>query len=151
LSGVSGAGRGLALVDAGDLGLTTFRGQTGLNPQTTLVVVALAGDATIDGRVDAFDLNILASHWQMPGGAVWSDGDMTGDGRVDAFDLNILAANWQAGNALNLSAAIGYSSQINTSAIPEPASFTILAASVAALLAQRHRIKKKVEFHLHIH
>ena len=47
--------------------------------------------------MDAFDLNILAAHWQQTEG-LWSRGDFTGDGKVDAFDLNALASNWQYPN-----------------------------------------------------
>src|SRR4029078_288890 len=85
----------LALVDVGDLGLTAYRGQTGLDANSTIVVVAPNGDPTLDNKVDALDLNILASHWQLPAGALWSAGDFNGDGKVDALDLNILSGHWQ--------------------------------------------------------
>ena len=51
------------------------------------------GDANLDGRVDANDLNTVALNWQMGLGG-WSRGDFNCDGTVDAGDLNLLGANW---------------------------------------------------------
>jgi pimeloyl-ACP methyl ester carboxylesterase len=62
----------------------------------------VAGDTNGDGSVDAFDLNMLATHWQQPLNATWTEGDFNADGKVDAFDLNLLATNWQTGAALPL-------------------------------------------------
>lgn len=53
----------------------------------------LTGDADLNGRVDAADLNALALNWRQEGN--WIDGDFTGDGWVDAADLNELALNWR--------------------------------------------------------
>jgi hypothetical protein len=53
------------------------------------------GDATLDGRVNATDLNQLGIHWQLASRAGWQDGDFNGDGNVNAADLNILGLNWQ--------------------------------------------------------
>ena len=60
-------------------------------------VARLPGDANLDGKVDAADLNVLAQNWQRSDGVDWEGGDFTGDGRVDAADLNVLAQNWLAG------------------------------------------------------
>jgi hypothetical protein len=59
-----------------------------------VAMTRLAADANGDGRVDAFDLNILAGHWQQTTGATFATGDFNGDGAVDAFDLNILSNHW---------------------------------------------------------
>jgi hypothetical protein len=67
-----------------------------VDQDSILIAYTYAGDATLDGKVDAFDLNAVASHWQQTGRA-WNEGDYNYDGTVDAFDLNILATNWQLG------------------------------------------------------
>ena len=56
----------------------------------------LLGDATVNGFVDAADLNALALNW-LQAGNNWTDGDFTGDRLVNAQDLNALALNWQSG------------------------------------------------------
>lgn len=143
----AGAGKSLAIIDAGDLSLTGFRGETGLDANTTIVVISRNGDATLDGKVDALDLNLLAAHWQQPAAAVWSCGDFTGDGKVDALDLNVLAANWQFGVGGGVSGVANFT-QINPLTIPEPASTAIFAFGAALLLKRRKQVKNSLEFHL---
>jgi autotransporter-associated beta strand protein len=129
----------LALVDNADLQLTTYRGLTGLDANSVLLVQARFGDASIDGTVDAFDLNIVAGHWQQASGAMWSSGDFNGDGMVDAFDLNILASNWQFG-AGSLTAALAEFPQLGgIGAVPEPTSLALLLGGGLALLGRRRR------------
>jgi hypothetical protein len=129
----------LAIADAGDLALTAYRGQVGLDGNSTIVALARNGDANIDGKVDAFDLNLLASHWQQQSGALWSVGDFTGDGIVNAFDLNALAANWQFGVGGGLVAALAAFPGLSGAAVPEPASLSVLVLGGGALLLRRRR------------
>ena len=68
----------------------------------------LRGDANLDGRVDAGDLNIIAINWNSSQNR-WSEGNVVGSG-VAADDLNALALNWQSETPLA-------ASQI---AVPEP-------------------------------
>ena len=53
----------------------------------------MPGDANLDGRVDALDLNLLARNWTWQT-ARWANAEFTGNGRVDSEDLNKLALNW---------------------------------------------------------
>ena len=59
------------------------------------------GDANLDGKVDAADLNVLALKWQqtLPPviGGHWHNTDFNSDSIVDAADLNLLALKWQFG------------------------------------------------------
>ena len=71
-----------------------------------------AGDANLDGVVDAADLNILGSHWQSDTATSWCEGDFDVDGDVDVGDLNALGLNWQ----LDVSAPAASA----TLTIPEP-------------------------------
>ncbi len=137
----------LALADNADLHYTSFKGQP-TDDNSLLITQALFGDATIDNKVDAFDLNLLAAHWQMnvpgsglTGSPLWSAGDFTNDGEVDSFDLNVLAANWQSTLPLESAlVAFAQSSVLSTqssSPIPEPTSLTLLLP--ISLLLRRPR------------
>jgi hypothetical protein len=54
----------------------------------------LPGDASLDGAVDAMDLNLIGIHW-LQNVIGWCSADFNADGQVDAKDLNILALNWR--------------------------------------------------------
>ena len=100
------------------------------------------GDANLDGRVDAEDLNILALNWQQ---AVvgFTDADFDGNGFVDAADLNLLALNWQFGvpeGEAPSAAALDMTSveAAVPGSIPEPTTGLVLFTGVAIWI--RHRI-----------
>ena len=103
-----------------------------------IIVQARLGDATLDGKVDAFDLNKLAANWQQAG-KLWNSGDFTSDGKVDAFDLNALAANWQAGAGGTFEAALVGFPMSDRPSVPEPGSLAVLTLGTSALLAGRRR------------
>jgi hypothetical protein len=86
--------------------------------------LTLPGDANFDGHVDVGDLGALATNYNAAGVLTWSDGDFTFDGHVDVGDLGTLATFY--GTSLPSSAsAIG--SPQSVTAVPEPASFAVLA------------------------
>lgn len=72
----------------------------------------LNGDATLDGTVDASDLNVVGINWQSSTANSWAEGDFTGDKNVNAQDLNVLGVNWQQSAPL-------------ASAVPEPSGMVI--------------------------
>jgi autotransporter-associated beta strand protein len=78
------------------VGVTAFKGVTGLVAGDVLVKYTYAGDANLDGKVDIGDLGLLAGAWQQSG-KTWFDGDFTYNGIVDIGDLGLLAGNWQKG------------------------------------------------------
>jgi hypothetical protein len=84
----------------------------------------LAGDANLDGVVDALDLNVVGIHWQSPVTS-WSQGDFNGDGRVDVMDLNQLGINWHQ-----------TAPPSRTAAVPEPSG---LAWTLTGLLVWTRR------------
>jgi hypothetical protein len=53
----------------------------------------LAGDANLDGVVNAADCAILQAHYGMAGTWWWMQGDFNDDGTVDAADLTAMNAN----------------------------------------------------------
>ena len=81
------------------------------------------GDANLDGRVDAADLNIVAFDWQRPVDG-WAAGDFSGNGRVGSEDLNDLASNWQYGVT-------------SAAAVPEPNYVVLLLTAFFALASFR--------------
>ena len=85
----------------------------------------LPGDANLDGRVDAADLNILGLNW-LGMDKTRSEGDFTGDGIVNSADLNVLGINWQTG--------VG-----NPAAVPEPSGLILLVTAVFPLLSSCRR------------
>ncbi|WP_428937722.1 DUF4465 domain-containing protein [Fontivita pretiosa] len=88
----------------------------------------LGGDATLDGRVDARDLYVLASHWGQSGlSRGFADGDFDLNGAVNAADLAILAENWSSDSASPPS--------LSQLSVPEPSSVSWLGS--LALLARR--------------
>lgn len=56
--------------------------------------VTIAGDASLDGRVNAVDLNTLGVAWQQAAFG-WHESDFNADGFIDSTDLNAIGINWQ--------------------------------------------------------
>jgi len=83
----------------------------------------LPGDANEDGCVDLLDLDILGQHYGQSGG--WSEGDFSNDGTVNLVDLDILGAH--------------YGECQNGGAVPEPATFTLLALGGLSALVRRRK------------
>jgi hypothetical protein len=63
------------------------------------IIGTFMGDANLDGKVDAMDLNQVGINWRRMDGVGWSNGDFTGDGAVNAADLNLIGVNWRSGVA----------------------------------------------------
>jgi len=54
------------------------------------------GDANLDGKVNVYDLAVLANNYAFSGKG-WTDADFTGEGTVNVFDLALLANNYGHG------------------------------------------------------
>jgi sugar lactone lactonase YvrE len=94
-------------------------------PSRLLLHTAWFGDANLDGKVDVFDLAILANNYGVPGPKEWTDADFTGEGDVDVYDLAALANNYGLGTA--------------GTTIPEPATLALLAIGAGAGVRRRAR------------
>ena len=97
----------------------------------TDVMSTSIGDANLDGKVSATDLNALALNWRATDATSWSQGDFTGDGIVNATDLNALALNWQSGVAATAA---------SPAAVPEPSSLAMLLFGLCALFRHSGRL-----------
>lgn len=92
-------------------------------------VVNLAGDANMDGVVNALDFNVFATHFGMTSGATVSQGDFNGDTKVNTADFNVLALHFNESSSP--SPALG-------AAVPEP-TFLGFASAAVALLTRKRR------------
>ncbi len=52
------------------------------------------GDANLDGKVNAMDLNRFALNWQATQCGAWEGGDFNGDRRISVADLNLIGLHW---------------------------------------------------------
>jgi hypothetical protein len=77
------------------------------------------GDFNLDGMVSILDLGALGDGYGVAGG--WTNGDANGDGTVGILDLGLLGDNY------------GY----DGSAIPEPATMSLLGLGALALIRRR--------------
>ncbi len=90
-----------------------------------LTVTNLPGDLNGDGFVGLDDLDIILSNWNLDVPPADAAADPTGDGFVGLADLDIVLNNWNTGTPPN------------GSAIPEPASFTLLSLGGLVVLWRR--------------
>ena len=87
-----------------------------------------AGDANLDGRVDAKDLNVVGIAWQRDDIVSWSDGDFNGDSVANSSDLAKIGGNWQVGVP-------------RRAPVPEPTSLEILGLGIGFLTVIRRKIR----------
>jgi hypothetical protein len=105
----------------------------------TLLAGATAGDATLDGRVDGWDLLRVRSNLGRSG-ADWLSGDLNGDGRVNARDVALVRRNFGAespGLAQALSAAAA-------TPVPEPVTPLALLATAWLALSRRRGVSRGI-------
>jgi T5SS/PEP-CTERM-associated repeat protein len=97
----------------------------------TLSVIGSApsGDLNHDGTVNRGDLRLLLANYGKSTGALAAQGDLNGDGRVNMNDLMALRSQMTAAGSPSASPA----------AVPEPATWLLAVAGIAALGARGAR------------
>ena len=95
----------------------------------------LVGDVNHDGIVNGQDIALVASNWLATGSG--AAGDANNDGIVNGQDIALIASNWLAtssgGNA-------------EAAAVPEPATFGLLALGLVAVICHNRRRSRRSAF-----
>jgi hypothetical protein len=93
-----------------------------------------SGDANLDGDVNHFDLEALASSFGTADSATWAQGDFDLDGDVDLSDLATLASKYDDGHveAMAQFKAIGV--------VPEPAGLGMIGPAIWLFTRSRQKI-----------
>jgi len=114
--------------------------QTDIDVLVRTVLQTQYGDANLDGRVDAADLDILATNFDQPGTS-WAAADFTGSTTTNLGDFFLLAQNWGfgvpggAGGAGFASVTLGGETYV----VPEPTALALALGGAAILLRRRRR------------
>jgi autotransporter-associated beta strand protein len=141
--GVATAAESKGLVGAAT---TLWSGQT-IDSNDTLVMYTWAGDANLDGKVNADDYASIDLYSTVPGSDSWNHGDFNYNGVINADDYALIDNNvqnlnyvpyWTTDVLRNLE---GGSATAGLTAVPEPASIGLLMVSAAGLMSRRRRAK----------
>jgi autotransporter-associated beta strand protein len=126
-----------------------FEGQT-LNPGDIALKYTYYGDTNLDGKVDGSDYSTIDNSYNMehfvngvPSTSIsgWQYGDFNYDGVVDGSDYTLMDNAFNQQGAVLSSQIATTAAQISggTSAVPEPATISLLGASALGMLARRKR------------
>jgi autotransporter-associated beta strand protein len=141
--GVATAAESKSLVGAAT---TLWSGQT-VDSNDTLVMYTWAGDANLDGKVNADDYASIDLYSTIPGEDTWNHGDFNYNGVINADDYALIDNNVQNQNYVPywttdaLRSLDGGSATAGLTAVPEPASIGLLMVSAAGLMGRRRRTK----------
>jgi len=122
----------IGYAEASGVGISSF---DGISTDGTTIVLryTLAGDANLDGVVNALDFNSLAGNFGATStAAIWPAGDFNYDALVNGSDFTLLAKNFNQG--------VPPLGSPGGSVVPEPAALGALFASIALLNAARRHV-----------
>jgi hypothetical protein len=136
--GVATAAEAKGLVGAAT---TMWSGQV-IESTDTLVMYTWAGDANLDGSVNADDYASIDLYSTVPGEGSWNHGDFNYDGAINADDYALIDSNvqnlgyvpyWTTDGARAAATA-------GLTAVPEPSTGLLLGIAAAGLFRRRRRI-----------
>jgi hypothetical protein len=103
-----------------------------------ILPLPLPGDANEDGKVDGGDLALWQQNYDPLGlkgdNNTWAKGDWNGDRRIDGGDLALWQQNYSPLGYLDLGSPAPLPAFEGAASVPEPATATLLGASLAMLL-----------------
>jgi autotransporter-associated beta strand protein len=148
LNDTNQAGGGTALYGQGGGIASTFDGATP-SLDDVLVKYTYYGDVNLDGAVDGSDYAVVDNSFETEKSAGthisgWGNGDFNYDGVVDGSDYTLMdnAFNQQGGSlGVNPAAQLANPTTLvaGGSAVPEPATFSLLGMGAIGLLGRRRR------------
>jgi autotransporter-associated beta strand protein len=114
----------------------TFAGQT-VTDTSTLAMYTYGGDANLDGIVSGDDYTAIDFNIATPGASGWANGDFNHDGIISGDDYTVIDFNIVAqGSPFPTSGSVGLS---GVTAVPEPASLSVIGLVAASLTCRRRR------------
>ena len=121
-----------------DTDTATFAGQTVLGSDA-IAMVTYGVDATLDGKINIDDYGRIDANVAQSGTVFgWYNGDFNYDGAINIDDYGIIDGNISnQGDVFPTGGAVAAAEGV--SAVPEPATFSLLVAAGAALAARRRR------------
>jgi autotransporter-associated beta strand protein len=145
---------GIGYLMAGDKGVSSWNGITGLATTDVITSLTYYGDINLDGTVNADDYALLdkgmaqyAAGTIPASSAVWLNGDFNYDGVVDAKDYLLADISYSKING-GLSPALlsereaefgsGYVGAL-VAAVPEPTTLSLVGMGAAMLIGRRRR------------
>jgi hypothetical protein len=134
-----GVSTGKQIRNLGPTQTSLWGGET-ITATSTLAMYTYAGDANLDGQIDAGDYGIIDNFVQVANASGYGNGDFNYDGFIDAGDYGIIDNNIQAqGTPFPVGGAVDSASLPGVTAVPEPGTATLAIAAAAALLRRRRR------------
>jgi autotransporter-associated beta strand protein len=130
----------IGVATATQTGDTTFAGIAVSNE--TLVMYTYAGDANLDGRINADDYALIDLYSTVPGASGYYKGDFNYNGAINADDYALIDFNVLAqGSVIPSDAAspLGVTALSGVTAVPEPATFGLVTLAAVGALGRRRR------------